>query len=82
LDTAVVYGAAPYTTIFAQPKLYMEVHENSTRVEAPDTTIPDVQVCLKRNDDDTSSNPTGRDISDNVNKGNNELQEANRNRYI
>jgi len=38
-------------------------------VEVPDTTTPDVKVCLKRNDD-TSSNPTGRDISDNVNKGN------------
>jgi len=46
----------------------MKVHTNNTRVEVPDTNIPNVKACLSRNNEDTSSNPpTGREISDSMN---------------
>ena len=47
----------------------MEVHENSTRVKAPDTIRPIVQACLQKTNESSSSNPLGREGPDGKNKG-------------
>jgi len=57
----------------------MKVHTNNTRVEVPDTNIPNVKACLSRNNEDTSSNPpTGREISDSMNHGISKLMNCKR----